>query len=123
MFKLMLVAGCGGFIGTCLRFLVNQTVLYIWKAPFPVATFIINIVGSLLLGIFFGYLGRNGIVSPKLNALLIVGVCGGFTTFSTFAKESLTLASDGLFTTSFLYVVASVVLGIMAVWFGISLTR
>ena len=123
MWKLMLLAGAGGFIGTCCRFLVNRLFLFIWKAPFPLATFTVNILGCLIFGILFGLLGKNGIVPPKMNALLIVGFCGGFTTFSTFSFESFTLGNNGALLLSFTYIIFSVIAGLLAVWLGIFITR
>lgn len=123
MWKLLLLAGIGGFIGTCCRFLVNRLYLVIWKTSFPLATFTINILGCFLIGLLIGFLGKNGIINPKWNALLVVGFCGGFTTFSTFSLETFNLASNGEILSSFLYVIASVVAGFLAVWFGLTLVR
>ena len=123
MLRLMLLAGAGGFIGTCCRFLINRLFLYIWKAPFPLATFTVNILGCFIFGLLIGLLGRNGAVSPRLNALLIVGFCGGFTTFSTFSNESFNLAFSGELLSSLLYIASSVIIGIFALWCGMILVR
>lgn len=119
----MFLAGAGGFFGTCIRFLINRLFLIIWKAPFPLATFTINILGCFIFGILFGLLGKNGIISPKLNALLIVGFCGGFTTFSTFSFETYTLGLSGSLLSSLLYILLSVCLGFLMVWLGLLITR
>ena len=123
MLKLMLIAGAGGFVGTSCRFLVNKLFLNIWKLPFPLATFTVNILGCFILGVLLGLLSKNGIMNPKLNALLIVGFCGGFTTFSTFSNETFTLANMGEITTSFLYVIASILSGLLAIWVAYVITR
>lgn len=123
MFKLMLIAGAGGFIGTCCRFLFNRLFLVYWKAPFPAATFTVNILGCLIFGLITGLLSRHGLLTPKLNALLIVGFCGGFTTFSTFSAEAFSLASGNALFMSFFYVVTSVITGFIAVWLGMMVTR
>ena len=118
MFKLMLMAGIGGFVGTCCRFLINRLFLSFWKLPFPMATFIINILGCLAFGLLGGWLQKSGLLQPKLNALLIVGFCGGFTTFSTFSFESLSLGMNGEVFISFLYIALSIILGLLATWLG-----
>lgn len=123
MWKLMLLAGAGGFVGTCCRFLVNRLFLVYYKAPFPLATFTINVVGCFLFGLLFALLNRNGILPPKMNALLITGFCGGFTTFSTFSFESLTLGFNGTALISLSYIIASVVVGLIASWLGLQLIR
>ncbi len=86
MLKLMLVAGAGGFFGTCLRYLSGK--LFHWLAPasaFPWSTLTVNVVGSLLIGIFYGLADRHNMLTPAMNVFLITGFCGGLTTFSSFA--------------------------------------
>lgn len=119
----MLIAGTGGFLGTCARFLVNNLVVRIWKEPFPLATFLVNIIGCLIFGIIFGLLQRSQIINPRLNAFLIVGFCGGFTTFSTFSAETVRLLGDSQSLTAFLYVGVSVICGLIAVWFGMLVAK
>ncbi|MCH5234286.1 MAG: fluoride efflux transporter CrcB [Muribaculaceae bacterium] len=123
MWKLLLLAGAGGFVGTCCRFLVNRLFLVIWNAPFPIATFTINVVGCFIFGVLSGILGRNDIIPAQFNALLLVGFCGGFTTFSTFSNEALNLGINGDTLISFFYIAGSVIVGLFAVWFGLAITR
>ena len=123
MWRLLLIAGCGGFVGTCCRFLINRLFLVIWKAPFPLATFTINILGCFIFGLLSGWMNKNGILSPKLNALLMVGFCGGFTTFSTFSSESFNLGSSGELIQSFVYICGSILFGLLAVWIGLAFNR
>ena len=123
MWRLLLLAGVGGFFGTCCRFLINRLFLVYWKASFPLATFTINVIGCFLFGILFGLIGRSGMLSPKLNALLIVGFCGGFTTFSTFSFESFSLANTGEVMVSLFYMAASVIIGFLAVWVGLMISH
>lgn len=118
----MLLAGAGGFIGTSLRFLINRLFLLFYSSPFPLATFLINILGCFCFGLLSGWLGRHGIVSPRLNAFLIVGFCGGFTTFSTFSFETFSLGFGGELLTSMAYIALSVVVGLFAVWAGLQIT-
>ena len=123
MFKLMLLAGLGGFIGTCCRYLTNRLYLTYFKTSLPIATFTVNILGCLILGIILGIMNKAGIVSPKINAFLVVGFCGGFTTFSTFSYETFSLGINGETITSLLYVIASLIFGLIAVWFGLLITK
>ena len=123
MWKLLFLAGIGGFVGSCCRFLVNRLFLVTWKSTFPLATFSVNILGCLIFGILFGLLNRNGVVPPKLYSLLMVGFCGGFTTFSSFSFESFNLVSYGEIITSVLYMALSVVCGFLAIWIGLLITR
>ena len=120
---MMLLAGAGGFIGTCCRFLTNRLYLTYFQTSLPVATFTVNILGCLIVGLILGLLNKAGLVSPNMNAFLVVGFCGGFTTFSTFSYESFTLGANGEIFTSLLYIVFSIVLGLIAVWLGLMIAR
>lgn len=115
----MLLAGCGGFAGTCLRYLSGK--LSGWLFPlaiFPVSTFAVNALGCLLIGVLSGWTERTGILTHGHNLLLITGFCGGFTTFSTFANDIWTLGAKGEIFTSLAYVLVSVATGIALVWVG-----
>ena len=110
-----IIVGLGGFIGTILRYLiglipVNET------TTFPIKTFIINIVGAFAIGCIAALVSKNSALSPKLILFLKVGVCGGFTTFSTFALETADLMKGGYGATALLYVILSVVLGISMIY-------
>lgn len=122
MWKLMLLAGAGGFVGTCCRFLFNRF-FSLFTFTFPYATFIVNILGCFIFGLLFGLLNKNGVVPPKLYSLLMVGFCGGFTTFSTFSFESYSLGINGYSFLSLFYILMSVLVGLFALWIGIVITR
>ena len=104
----------GGGAGSVLRYLVG---LWIGSAAFPWATFAVNAVGSIAIGLFGGWASRFG-WSEALRLSLTVGLCGGFTTFSTFSKESLALMECGSYGLFALYVACSVTLGIAATALG-----
>ncbi len=123
MIKMMLIAGAGGFIGTCGRFLIGRWCATAFHGAFPLGTFITNIIGCFVFGLVFGFLERSHIMSPGMNALLITGFCGGFTTFSTFASDVLSLGSRGDWGTTILYLVSSTAAGIFLVWVGRALVR
>ena len=123
MFKAMIIAGLGGFIGTCLRFLVGKFFHLVTTSPFPWSTFVVNIVGSFIIGLLFGLVEKTNLISSSMNLLLITGFCGGFTTFSTMADDMYLLVEQkhwGLFA---LYICSSLILGFLFVWAGRSLVR
>lgn len=110
-----LVVGAGGFIGTVLRYLtglipVKETTV------FPIKTFVINILGCLLIGGITALAAKNLSWNPKLILFLKVGICGGFTTFSTFALETADLVKNGHLGIALLYLVFSTVFGVGAVF-------
>lgn len=119
----MLLAGCGGFIGTCGRFLVGRMCASIWRDPFPIGTLTVNTLGCFLIGLFLGMLEKNHLLSSNEGALLITGFCGGFTTFSAFADEIWRLGAKGDWWASILYLSISVILGVLCVWGGRALVR
>ena len=114
----MLIVGAGGFVGTCLRYLVGVFARQWFSGAFPVGTFIVNIVGCLIIGLVFGLSEKTGLLSSNYVLLLATGFCGGFTTFSAFANETLLLTAKGDTLTAAVYLLASVVLGILSVWLG-----
>lgn len=114
--NIMLVA-MGGALGSVCRHLISGMNHTSW----PWGTFAVNVLGSLLIGIFVGLAGK-GIVSPEMKLLLVTGFCGGFTTFSSFANESFGMMKTGDALLMALYVGASVIIGIFAVWCGMKLT-
>ncbi len=121
MIESMLIAGIGGFVGTCGRYLTGIAAKRMFHGTFPAGTFIVNIVGCFLIGIFFGLWGRNEIDSAT-KALLITGFCGGFTTFSSFSHDQLKLLRAGKYHTWGIYLVATVISGLVAVSAGLSCT-
>lgn len=113
-----LVVGLGGFAGAVLRYLVSL-IPTDSKNIFPYLTLIINVVGAFVLGLIVAVVAKNTNFDPRLSLFLRVGLCGGFTTFSTFALESHDLFTNGHIGLGLVYVFVSVILSIAAV-FGAS---
>ena len=117
----ILYVGGGSFFGGICRFLCSRLMNAYFGSAFPFGTFTVNMLGCLLIGLFYG-LTENSL-SPNLRLFLTVGFCGGFTTFSTFANESLQLFKTGNIWLFSLYAALSVFFGILAVYAGNLLSR
>jgi len=123
IFKEILLAGIGGFIGSAGRYLVGKWTGGMWHGSFPLGTFLVNLIGCFLIGLLFGLLEQARVLTPNQNILLITGFCGGFTTFSSFAHDMWILGSKGDWLTFALYLGMSIILGILLVWTGRAITR
>ena len=123
MIKAMLIAGLGGFIGTCLRILTGKLCHVITVSAFPWGTFAVTVVVSFVIGIFFGRAEKTNVISPSMNVFLITGFCGGFTTFSSFADDMYLLLQQRHWLYFWLYFGLSAVLGLLLVWLGRSLVK
>lgn len=123
MFKAMIIAGLGGFIGTCLRFLTGKFFHAVCASAFPWSTLAVNLAGSFLIGIFFGMAEKTHLVSPSMNVFLITGFCGGLTTFSSLADDIYLLMQQRHWLYFGLYVGATFLLGVLAVGLGRSLVK
>lgn len=120
----MLLVGVGGFVGSVGRYLVGGWVhRALPLAVFPVGTLVVNVAGCLAIGLLAGLVEARQLFGPDLRVFLLIGVLGGFTTFSSFAYESLALARDAEMGRALLNVAAQVVLGLVAAWLGYALVR
>lgn len=121
--KAMLLVGAGGFAGSVARYLITLLAARWFTAPFPLGTFAVNVLGSLLIGIIMGLGLKSGWMSKDLYLLLATGFCGGFTTFSTFSAENVNLLSTGNYLTAGFYLGGSILLGVGAVMLGLWLVK
>ncbi|MEE0435191.1 MAG: fluoride efflux transporter CrcB [Peptococcaceae bacterium] len=112
-----LFVGLGGFIGSVVRYLIGLLAVET-ASGFPIKTFAINILGSFVIGIVSETALRDPTFSRNLVLFLQIGICGGFTTFSTFSNEALKLLVGGRHGVAIAYMVLSVVLGLVAVYVG-----
>lgn len=119
----MLIAGAGGFVGTCGRYLIGKWSSAMFHGSFPMGTFLVNLIGCFIIGLFFGLLEKAQVMTANENVLLITGFCGGFTTFSSFADDIYVLSDKGDWTTAILYLAASVIAGVLLVWVGRAIIR
>lgn len=126
MFKLLLVF-VGGGCGASLRYGVGLLVARLtpadadtphWLGMYPVATLLVNLLGCGLIGLAWGLLGKPEAGNEALRLALIVGVLGGFTTFSAFGWEMMDLLNEGRVLAAIVYALISVVVGLVCVWSG-----
>ena len=123
MLKTLLYIGAGSFIGGVARYLTARAVQNSMASSFPYGTMVVNLLGCLLFGLIFGISERTNLINDEWRIFLTVGFCGGFTTFSTFANENMTLLRDGNFFYFTLYTGLSIFLGLTAVFIGNALTK
>lgn len=112
-----LIVGAGGFVGAVCRYLIGLIPLR-EGTVFPFKTFIVNIIGCFIIGIIAALAAKSNTLSPRIVLFLKVGICGGFTTFSSFALESSDLIKSGNTVVALLYIILSITLGVIAVFAG-----
>ena len=116
----ILLVGLGGFIGSIARYKLGGWLLHLTvHEKFPYSTFAVNVFGCLIVGILAGLAEKHEFFGPGARLFLFTGLLGGFTTFSAFGLETMFLLRRGEPWVAALYVVASVLLGLVAVWVGI----
>lgn len=119
MYRSLLFIGIGSFIGGICRYLFQQLIQNNYPSSVPFGTLIVNITGCFAIGLVYELAARGNLLSPEMRLFLATGICGGYTTFSSFAYENVSMVLDGEFYYSMLYLVLSVVVGFGAVHAGI----
>lgn len=115
--------GLAGAVGALSRYGLDGLISERFPGPFPLGTFVVNVTGSFLLGLLFVVLTEKVAASPALRTSLTIGLVGAFTTFSTFSFETLRLIEDRSLGAAALNVVATLGMGLFAVWSGMSVGR
>lgn len=111
----------GGGIGSFLRYLLSSFIARKMGVNFPYGTLAVNILGSFIMGVIIEYFSRTLPHSNDLRAFLTVGILGGFTTFSAFSLDTITLFERGNHAIALIYLLSSVVLSIIAIYIGMYL--
>ena len=120
--KSFLLVFLGGGLGSGLRYLVSIAMNQYSKV-LPYGTFIVNMLGCLLIGLILGYAQKENTLTTNQTLLLATGFCGGFTTFSAFANENLELIKNGEIFNFSVYTIGSILVGVLAVFIGFYLTN
>ncbi|MBN1789506.1 MAG: fluoride efflux transporter CrcB [Bacteroidales bacterium] len=123
MIKHIIVIGLGGFIGSVARYFLSGLNLKYDFLSIPIGTLSVNIIGSLIIGFLTGIAEKSDLLTTEWRLFLMVGICGGFTTFSSFTNENLMLMHNGQFLAVLLYTSLSVIFGFLAVYLGYNLTN
>ncbi len=123
MIKNILFVASGGAAGSVARYLISRWVQVAQPGPFPTGTLAVNLIGSFLIGLFFGWFAKQETGTEDMRLLLMTGFCGGFTTFSALTLESLHLIKDNRTGLFFLYISVSLLLGIGATYAGFRLIK
>jgi len=123
MLKQLLLIGTGGFIGSVARYLVSRLNTRVDWLSIPIGTLTVNVLGSLLIGFLIGISEKSPVLTVEWRMFLMVGLCGGFTTFSSFTGENLVLMKNGQILPLLLYTGLSIFLGFVAVYLGYISTK
>jgi len=119
--SLLLAIGTGGFIGAILRFIISTWTQKLFSPLFPIGTLAVNIIGSFIIGFMALYF--ENVISPHQKALIITGMLGALTTFSTFSLETVTMLQEGLWSRAFTNITLNTFLCIVATIIGMTLFK
>ena len=122
MLKDLFLVGLGSFVGGVARYLISLA-MKSCSTGFPWGTFVVNLLGCFLIGLFGAATDKYSNLPSQLSLLLTVGLCGGFTTFSTFSNEALKMLQAGNYLMLCLYIAGSMTLGIAAVFLGYQILK
>ncbi|CUU04570.1 CrcB protein [Candidatus Kryptobacter tengchongensis] len=113
-----IIAGLGGFVGAGLRYFLSTFTYKILGTDFPYGTFVVNVLGSFLIGLFMGLIDRGLIISSNWRIFIAVGLLGGFTTFSSFSYETVELLKQGSMLTAIANITYTILNCLAATWLG-----
>jgi CrcB protein len=123
MNRTIILIGIGGFAGSILRYLTVSFFSRSISSSFPAGTFVANVIGCLLVGLIYGLSERFSWLSPEWRFFLATGFCGGYTTFSAFAYEGMSMVKGSDYLTFFFYTTASLACGLAAAYIGQLLSK
>ena len=123
MYRMLFYVGLGSCTGGICRYLTQQYIQKNYPSSFPFGTLAVNVVGCFIIGIVYGLSLKGNFLSPQMRVLLISGFCGGYTTFSSFAYENISLIQDGEMFYTFLYIAFSIIIGFGSAYLGILLIK
>lgn len=123
MGKMILLVGAGGCLGSIARFVSQQLISRYYPSSFPWGTLFVNVLGCFIIGVIYALSEKGSLLSPEWRLLLATGFCGGFTTFSSFAYENVALIRDGEFLYTFIYIAASLLIGLVGAYLGILIVK
>ena len=121
--KTIIIVGLGGFLGTIIRYIIQIFFSNNWLTIFPFATLFVNLLGCLVIGLLFGLSYKCNFINTDYKLFFTTGLCGGFTTFSSFSNESFMLLKNGNYFYFFLYIFLSVIIGILLTFLGYSIIK
>ena len=121
--KPLLIIGLGGGIGSIFRYLVQIFIGRSITQTFPLGTLLVNISGCLIIGLLYGFSAKYAAITVEWRLFLVTGLCGGYTTFSSFSYESISLFKQGNYTYFILYTSLSFVLGLLATVGGVAIVK
>jgi CrcB protein len=121
--KPLLLVGIGGAFGSICRYLAQVYIGKYTSLTFPVGTLVVNLTGCFLIGILFGFSSRYAWMTMEWRLFLMTGICGGYTTFSSYSLDSINLLRQGNYTYFFIYVLGSVIVGLLATVAGAAVVR
>ncbi len=120
----LLIVGLGGFLGTVFRFMLAEWVHKILNNPwYPYGTFAVNVLGCLLIGFLGGLADNKGLLNSEMRLFFLIGILGGFTTFSAFGYETIALFRDAQMLAVMVNIISNVALGLGAVFLGYQISN
>ena len=119
----ILLVGLGGFVGTLFRYWLSGVIARRYGETFPLGTLVVNAIGCFIIGFLFYFFYDRSLTTPTARTVVLIGVIGGFTTFSSYGLQTFTLLRDGELFLALVNVVASNALGLALVWLGYVLAK
>jgi CrcB protein len=123
MWKTIIYVAIGSAIGGVARFLMQQFIQKRVESTFPYGTLYVNLLACFMIGVIVGLADKGNILSPQGRIFLAAGICGGFSTFSSFISENNSMLRDGELLNTFIYIAVSVIVGLIATTLGILLIK